>query len=70
MPQLVVFMIKNLATGAMIGLFVAGWLIAYGSIADLLPSGDDSYLAIGIVAYSMASTFGLGFLATALLLLK
>ncbi|WP_208866545.1 hypothetical protein, partial [Mesorhizobium sanjuanii] len=60
MPQLVVFVIKNLATGAMIGLFVAGWLVAFGSFADLLPSGDDSYLAIGIVAYSMASTFGLG----------
>lgn len=52
----------------MIGLAVAGWLIADGSIAD--HSSDNSYLAIVMVAYSMASTFGLGFLATALLLLK
>jgi hypothetical protein len=67
MPQLVVFLIKNLAVGALIGLAVAGCLLASGAIGEHLRSGSEAYLAIGMVAYSMASTFALGFLATALL---
>lgn len=67
MPQLVVFLIKNLAIGALIGLAVACWLLATGTIGGHLRSGSDAYLAIGMVAYSMASTFAFGFLATALL---
>lgn len=67
MPQLAVFLIKNLAVGALIGLAVACWLLATGTIGGHLRSGIDVYLAVGMVAYSMASTFALGFLATALL---
>jgi len=70
MPQLVAFVIKNLTIGALIGLAVACWLLATGAIGSHLPSGSDAYIAIGMLAYSMATTFALGFLATSLLLLE
>ena len=66
MPQLVVFLIKNFATGGVLGLAVAGWLVVNGTIGSHLQSSSDAYLATAMLAYSMASTFGIGFLATAL----
>jgi len=68
MPRLVVFVMRNLLTGALIGLAVAGWLVVDGPLAGHWYSSDKGYLAVAMVAYSMASTFSLGFLATALLL--
>ncbi|SDA96554.1 hypothetical protein SAMN02927914_05671 [Mesorhizobium qingshengii] len=68
MPRLVVFIIRNLLMGALIGLAVACWLAVDGTLTDHWDSSDKGYLAVAMVAYSMASTFGLGFLATALLL--
>ncbi|TGQ77170.1 MULTISPECIES: hypothetical protein [unclassified Mesorhizobium] len=70
MPPLVLFVIKNLAAGAIIGLTVAGWLVAFGAIGSHIPAGSGAYLAVGMIAYSMASCFGMGFLATALMFLE
>lgn len=68
MPRLAVFIIRNLLMGALIGLAVACWLVVDGTLADHWDPSDKGYLAVAMVAYSMASTFSLGFLATALLL--
>ncbi|RWC26650.1 hypothetical protein [Mesorhizobium sp.] len=70
MPSLVLFVIKNLATGAIIGLAVAYWLVTFGAVGSNIPSGSGAYLAVGMIAYSMASCFGMGFLATALMFLE
>ncbi|RWB75447.1 MAG: hypothetical protein EOQ50_14290 [Mesorhizobium sp.] len=70
MPLLVLFVIKNVAIGAVIGLAVACWLVASGTVGSHLSSGSGGYVAIGMIAYSMASSFGMGFLATALMFLE
>lgn len=70
MPPLVLFMVKNLAMGAIIGLTVACWLVTFGTVGSHLSSDSGDYLAVGMIAYSMASCFGMGFLATALMFLE
>lgn len=70
MPSLVLFVVKNLAIGAIIGLTVACWLVAFGTVGSHLSSGRGDYLAVVMIAYSMASCFGMGFLATALMFLE
>ena len=70
MPHLVLFMIRNLATGAAIGLAVACWLMISGPLGSHIPSGNGAYLTVGMIFYSMASCFGMGFLATALMFLE
>ncbi|WP_112097943.1 hypothetical protein [Mesorhizobium hawassense] len=70
MPPLVHFVIKNFGMGAVIGLTVACWLVAFGAVGSHIPSGSGAYLAVGMIAYSMASCFGMGFLATALMFLE
>lgn len=70
MPHLVLFVIRNLAVGAAIGLAVACWLMASGTLGSHIPPGSGAYLAFGMIAYSMASCFGMGFLATALMFLE
>ncbi|MDX8481522.1 hypothetical protein RFN28_24110 [Mesorhizobium sp. VK24D] len=70
MPPPLIFVIKNFAMGAIIGLMAACWLVAFGTVGSHIPSGSNGYLAIGMIAYSMASCFGMGFLATALMLLE
>ncbi|RWA70980.1 MAG: hypothetical protein E5X49_15615 [Mesorhizobium sp.] len=70
MPPLLLFVIKNLAMGAIIGLAVACWLVAFGTVGSHIPSGIGAYLPVGMIAYSMASCFGMGFLATALMFLE
>lgn len=68
MPRLVVLIIQNLVMGALIGLVGAGWLLVGGTLAGHWHLNAQGYLAVAMVVYSMASTFGLGFLATALML--
>ncbi|MDX8460538.1 hypothetical protein [Mesorhizobium humile] len=70
MPSLVLFVIKNIAIGAIIGLIVACWLVAFGTVGSHISSGNGGYVAVGMIAYSMASSFGMGFLATALMFLE
>ncbi|CDX31202.1 conserved hypothetical protein [Mesorhizobium sp. ORS 3359] len=70
MPPLVLFVVKNLAIGGIIGLAVACWLLAFGTLGSHLSSGGGDYVAAGMIAYSMASCFGMGFLATALMFLE
>lgn len=68
MPRLVRFMISNFSTGAAIGLLCAAALIWSGpaGLAPMVERGADSPVAAALLALSLASTFGLGYLATAL----
>ncbi|MDX8449480.1 hypothetical protein [Mesorhizobium captivum] len=70
MPPLMLFVIKNFATGAIIGLTAACWLVAFGPIGSHISSDSNGYLAVAMIAYAMASCFGMGFLATALMFLE
>ncbi|WP_292580625.1 hypothetical protein, partial [Mesorhizobium sp.] len=70
MPLLVIFVIRNVAIGAAIGLAVACWLVAFGTVGSHILTGSGGYVAVGMLAYSMASSFGMGFLATALMFLE
>lgn len=68
MPRLVHFMISNFSTGAALGLFCAAALLWTGPtpLTPLVERGADSPVAAALLALSLASTFGLGYLATAL----
>ncbi len=72
MPMLIRFLITNFAIGAAIGLAVGGafvWSNASG-MGDLLAASHSPIVAAALVGLSFASTFGLGYLSTALLLLS
>ena len=71
MPPLIAFIVKNLALGAVFGVGATGWMILSRQpvVGSLLASGNDPILPVLMLIFSMASTFGLGFLATALLFL-
>jgi hypothetical protein len=68
MPRLVRFMIENFSTGAAIGLFCAAALLWSGpaGLTPLVERGADSPVAAALLALSLGSSFGLGYLATAL----
>lgn len=67
MPALIRFMLVNFAAGAMIGLAVLAALFLAGA-GPLHPVGsdDDRFLAMVMLGFMLPSSFGLGFLGTAL----
>ncbi|UVD60830.1 hypothetical protein NE852_30115 (plasmid) [Rhizobium sp. Pop5] len=69
MPRMIRFMLIRLATGFAIGCAVGFFAFQSG----FLPSGSaagtiENYIAQGLFIYLFASTIGMGYLATALLL--
>ncbi len=69
MPPLIAFVLKNFVIGAVLGLAAAGALVWGGShpLGGMLGNGEPA-VALVLLAVGVASTFGLGYLATALVL--
>jgi hypothetical protein len=72
LPQLVRFVLGNLLTGAAIG-----WIVAFSAvmtdfrdIGTLLLGSHDLPAGIALLAFGSGAGFGLGYLATALLLME
>lgn len=67
MPPLIRFLLTRFATGFLIGT-AAGLAIWQGGAWPEGPDASERYIAIGLFLYLFASTFGVGYLATALML--
>ncbi len=63
MPTLIRFLVENLATGAAIGVLTAGGVIASTSGLGWIVREP---LAAALLGWGFASSFGLGYLATAM----
>ncbi len=67
MPPLIVFMITRTAIGFTIGTAVGLFLWFNGLSQISTSSAPEKWLAFGLFIYLFASTFGGGYLATALM---
>lgn len=69
MPRMIRFILTRLATGFAIGCAVGFLVWQKGSWSSgASAQAPDSYIAQGLFIYLFASTIGMGYLATALLL--
>ena len=71
MPKMIKFVIVNSAIGILIGWLFAACLIYFNiaNLGELMWNTDHKVTAIFILALSFGTTFGFGYLATAVLLL-
>ena len=71
MSKLIKFVIVNSTIGIMIGWLLAAALIYFNiaNLGNLMSNTDHKVAAIAILALSFGTTFGFGYLATAVLLL-
>ena len=71
MPKLVRFVIVNSLIGVLIGWFVAAGVVYFNvfGFGDVLMHSQSRLVAVFILAMSFGTTFGFGFLTTAILLL-
>ncbi|MBY5405112.1 hypothetical protein HFO93_25365 [Rhizobium leguminosarum] len=68
MPRLISFMLTRIAAGAGLGCVVGLVVWSNGFAGISSASSTDYYIAQGMFVYLFASTLGVGYLATALML--
>ncbi len=70
MPQLLVFILKNIAIGAIVGWIFVGGLLWFdvGGLATIIFASQMKFVALALLAVFFAVTFGSAAVASAVLL--